>query len=199
MKGKEGEAEEMKLRKLFRLWLLTIVSLGMVATFRIEVQASTVNLNTLLLDKFDEYLAWLTRYRDLNGTGVDPYDYSYSGDTIASEPLITLGLVNMYEQTSNGFYLAFLRELIDGAIANTDFYVDVGGIGEIFYAPSGGSDTTVKNTAMFGIACVKLYLWTGDTSYKTIADRIADESLNKLRSEERRVGKECRSRWSPYH
>ena len=22
---------------------------------------------------------------------------------------------------------------------------------------------------------------------------------NKLRSEERRVGKECRSRWSPYH
>ena len=24
-------------------------------------------------------------------------------------------------------------------------------------------------------------------------------SGNKLRSEERRVGKECRSRWSPYH
>ena len=24
-------------------------------------------------------------------------------------------------------------------------------------------------------------------------------SKNKLRSEERRVGKECRSRWSPYH
>ena len=23
--------------------------------------------------------------------------------------------------------------------------------------------------------------------------------LNKIRSEERRVGKECRSRWSPYH
>ena len=25
------------------------------------------------------------------------------------------------------------------------------------------------------------------------------ESARKLRSEERRVGKECRSRWSPYH
>ena len=25
------------------------------------------------------------------------------------------------------------------------------------------------------------------------------ETLDKLRSEERRVGKECRSRWSPYH
>src|ERR1017187_7619666 len=27
----------------------------------------------------------------------------------------------------------------------------------------------------------------------------ADFALNALRSEERRVGKECRSRWSPYH
>jgi len=25
------------------------------------------------------------------------------------------------------------------------------------------------------------------------------DELHKLRSEERRVGKECRSRWSPYH
>ena len=25
------------------------------------------------------------------------------------------------------------------------------------------------------------------------------EMINLLRSEERRVGKECRSRWSPYH
>ena len=25
------------------------------------------------------------------------------------------------------------------------------------------------------------------------------EKLEKIRSEERRVGKECRSRWSPYH
>ena len=24
-------------------------------------------------------------------------------------------------------------------------------------------------------------------------------NLNRIRSEERRVGKECRSRWSPYH
>src|SRR3712207_8775565 len=25
------------------------------------------------------------------------------------------------------------------------------------------------------------------------------DALNRIRSEERRVGKECRSRWSPYH
>ena len=27
---------------------------------------------------------------------------------------------------------------------------------------------------------------------------VADEAM-RMRSEERRVGKECRSRWSPYH
>ena len=29
--------------------------------------------------------------------------------------------------------------------------------------------------------------------------RFLEEHANVLRSEERRVGKECRSRWSPYH
>ena len=31
------------------------------------------------------------------------------------------------------------------------------------------------------------------------AQRIGQIVLGKRRSEERRVGKECRSRWSPYH
>ena len=30
-------------------------------------------------------------------------------------------------------------------------------------------------------------------------DQHFDEILSSERSEERRVGKECRSRWSPYH
>ena len=36
---------------------------------------------------------------------------------------------------------------------------------------------------------------------KTIDENIigVDISVAELRSEERRVGKECRSRWSPYH
>ena len=28
---------------------------------------------------------------------------------------------------------------------------------------------------------------------------VTDSAAGRLRSEERRVGKECRSRWSPYH
>src|SRR5258708_19839561 len=40
-------------------------------------------------------------------------------------------------------------------------------------------------------------LFAGQTSYKEIAQFTSYPSLT--RSEERRVGKECRSRWSPYH
>ncbi len=32
-----------------------------------------------------------------------------------------------------------------------------------------------------------------------LTDKIDDRELYMKRSEERRVGKECRSRWSPYH
>ena len=32
-----------------------------------------------------------------------------------------------------------------------------------------------------------------------ISDAEYDALMRELRSEERRVGKECRSRWSPYH
>src|SRR2546430_15348765 len=34
---------------------------------------------------------------------------------------------------------------------------------------------------------------------KPLAIRLKGEALRRARSEERRVGKECRSRWSPYH
>ena len=41
----------------------------------------------------------------------------------------------------------------------------------------------------------------GDVGALSYADDTFDIvlSLNGFRSEERRVGKECRSRWSPYH
>ena len=39
-----------------------------------------------------------------------------------------------------------------------------------------------------------------DPATRSYLKRIALETnINFIRSEERRVGKECRSRWSPYH
>ena len=48
----------------------------------------------------------------------------------------------------------------------------------------------------------KLSLFRGDSAFGTWLHRLAVNvvlNARKSRSEERRVGKECRSRWSPYH
>ena len=38
-----------------------------------------------------------------------------------------------------------------------------------------------------------------DVVKQNIKNKFQDRKLPLVRSEERRVGKECRSRWSPYH
>ena len=63
-----------------------------------------------------------------------------------------------------------------------------------------------------GIFAKKLYTkYVNDKTKQAVAKTVVqaveqiykdlhgEEKLNKARSEERRVGKECRSRWSPYH
>src|SRR3712207_9427310 len=39
----------------------------------------------------------------------------------------------------------------------------------------------------------------GKWTLRHTASHILAQAVKRLRSEERRVGKECRSRWSPYH
>ena len=39
----------------------------------------------------------------------------------------------------------------------------------------------------------------GDPEYNALACCVSDDEAKLVLSEERRVGKECRSRWSPYH
>ena len=43
----------------------------------------------------------------------------------------------------------------------------------------------------------KIAFFDGGEMVDVVAE--SNQSLGCLRSEERRVGKECRSRWSPYH
>ena len=47
----------------------------------------------------------------------------------------------------------------------------------------------------------KTYAQTTDVSEYTVEEILvtARKRTESIRSEERRVGKECRSRWSPYH
>ena len=48
--------------------------------------------------------------------------------------------------------------------------------------------------------CALFKAYSGERAWKPIGDRLEwPHYLSMVRSEERRVGKECRSRWSPYH
>ena len=67
---------------------------------------------------------------------------------------------------------------------------------------------TVKNKAVYLALGIRadgrkevLGLWIEQTEGAKFWLKVFNELRNRglLRSEERRVGKECRSRWSPYH
>ena len=56
-------------------------------------------------------------------------------------------------------------------------------------------EDTISSLAKMGYQTVEHF-----GGFSCDADRLAEAlSANNMRSEERRVGKECRSRWSPYH
>src|SRR3712207_7689388 len=48
-------------------------------------------------------------------------------------------------------------------------------------------------------AIVGTMIFEGWANSREEAEKLVKEGEIELRSEERRVGKECRSRWSPYH
>ena len=59
--------------------------------------------------------------------------------------------------------------------------------GNVFEGESVGADKEVVSEFVF------------NTSMTGYVEVLTDPSYAGQRSEERRVGKECRSRWSPYH
>src|SRR2546425_13050637 len=67
-------------------------------------------------------------------------------------------------------------------------------------APSAGARVALEEMA----ASARLMVDRMDTTHLLLRERAAfrehlEQLSNSVRSEERRVGKECRSRWSPYH
>ena len=50
-----------------------------------------------------------------------------------------------------------------------------------------------------GSSVYREYSAAGDVEEHKQNSPVADHAAGLIRSEERRVGKECRSRWSPYH
>src|SRR3712207_9085883 len=70
----------------------------------------------------------------------------------------------------------------------------------------GNHQLNAKTAQQLGVDVCKAHIGQGVRSPKIQSTHTsprekeqADENLGQRRSEERRVGKECRSRWSPYH
>ena len=76
---------------------------------------------------------------------------------------------------------ATMRNLLGGKGANLAEMTNLG-----LPVPQGFTITTE--------ACTQYY-----EDGRKINDEIMGQIMEAIRSEERRVGKECRSRWSPYH
>ena len=68
---------------------------------------------------------------------------------------------------------------------------------------SSSVDAVELEKNLSGIEGFKLYNETGITftmwAFSEVEQNYFEEIIGLCRSEERRVGKECRSRWSPYH
>ena len=63
----------------------------------------------------------------------------------------------------------------------------------------GGRMSTFAPAALLAMPATTTVTIANDVAYKRNMTFRAIPLASSLRSEERRVGKECRSRWSPYH
>ena len=77
-----------------------------------------------------------------------------------------------------------------GKFERTKPHVNVGTIGHVDHG---------KTTLTAAIATVLSAKFGGEAKAYDQIDAAPEEKARGIRSEERRVGKECRSRWSPYH
>src|SRR3712207_9327247 len=59
--------------------------------------------------------------------------------------------------------------------------------------------TGAGRSTLLDALCLALYDKAPRFAASVESIALADVGENQVRSEERRVGKECRSRWSPYH
>ena len=94
---------------------------------------------------------------------------------------------------------------IHAAFPNVDILVNnVGGYGPQAFEQSTDEDwyRLIDLNVMSGVRLSRLYLprMRAETAVPACATQaVRGKSGSRCRSEERRVGKECRSRWSPYH
>src|SRR2546428_434689 len=98
----------------------------------------------------------------------------------------------------------YAQHIAAGVLVHRGVVEDLGGSGCLM--PDGewisGDYSFLKNLAISCACLLRLGKVVGEVRPDEFLPRQAgdlDRSFVYVRSEERRVGKECRSRWSPYH
>ena len=90
------------------------------------------------------------------------------------------------------------RDVADSELTSaTDVMVDE--IGKIRMMGGNTAHDADSSTAIGIEPGYGLFKWSHDSLYGHLGEHLDEGDFASHRSEERRVGKECRSRWSPYH
>src|SRR3712207_5336743 len=153
--------------------------------------------------------------RDVSGAGERLYGVYGEQPPLAiflHDALGATGTYNLRERVPHGQPLAYAREVFGAVVRRFELHVAYRGEREPLedpVAPDKGGDELgagVREDVLRGVVLgqVPALLEDGDlVAYLYgLVYVVGDEDdglLDVLRSEERRVGKECRSRWSPYH
>ena len=106
--------------------------------------------------------------------------------------VIAIGAVAIRLNTSDSDFLELLHQRYAGYVsaeAQAEFEFDVDLVPPTFCGPDGDLSVTLRSG--------RWVLDRGD--FRAELDLAGRHGSIRQRSEERRVGKECRSRWSPYH
>ena len=140
----------------------------------------------LCLSTFLSTRIWIGLFQNRGGehfSGLWTF-YSFNCKRIMEAPLgkVFYQQICFCSSRSIGFFPIVVYLSAHSEYTFSDSFSPAGGVADPFSRQLTGFSLTV-NTLIF-LSCIRSPSWF---------------THNLLRSEERRVGKECRSRWSPYH
>ena len=130
------------------------------------------------------------------------------GNLVSPTVTSTMGFIitdSMFDAASSGFQ--FIDPLVEGTYVVHWYVADNMGHSHVFLFPVTFSDQSPPVFDLFGVDPVLTFnsiAQVPPVPNIPVLDNctpfaMLDTTFVQTRSEERRVGKECRSRWSPYH
>jgi len=132
-----------------------------------------------------------------------------AGETHSYNMTLAAGMYGIVDLDQKGINLTLTILSTDGQKLRTADLTGVGFAEEISLVAQGTTTYRVEVNAgekpvvkgSYSLKLTQIHPATDDDRLRVQAQTLSEDGMQSLvnRSEERRVGKECRSRWSPYH